>query len=226
VTYKIKKGLLPDMSIKEYEKHIGGTPSRKMLPTDVTMRGYKIDKLKKWTITTPEMQKDGQSFAYNNKLIVISAKSAEEAISKVLMKIPSLGRKPKLIAQETEGTRRVEHVKRPIEYYTNLVSFIRRLQYMYYTYHSDMTKKDFYSQVVNRDRFLYHNSKQRGTLEWMYKYLDNFKKNEPLYRKILSKIYTAFVNVDASDDINRIKSLVRSLTADILKQKTPEPNGN
>jgi tRNA U54 and U55 pseudouridine synthase Pus10 len=60
----------------------------------------------------------------------------------------------------------------------------------------------------------------------MYKYLDNFKKNEPLYRKILSKIYTAFVNVDASDDINRIKSLVRSLTADILKQKTPEPNGN
>lgn len=226
VTYKIKKGLLPDIPIEDYEKYIGGMPPRKMLPTDVSMRGYKVDKHKKWFITTPDMQKNAKAFSIRNKLLVILADSPEEAISKAIMKIPSLGRRTDLIAQETAGTRRVEHVKRPIEYYTNLVTFVRRLQYMYYTYHSDMTKKDFFSQVISRDRFMYLDVKIRGTLDWMHKYLDNFKKNEPLYRRILSKLYTAFVNVDASADINRIKTIVKTLTADLTKNKTQEPNGN
>ena len=226
VSYKIKKGLLPDIPIEQFEKYIGGIPPKRMLPTDVSMRGYKVDKLKKWLITTPDMHKNDKAFSLRNRLIVIPANSAEEAISKAIMKVPSLGRRTDLLAYETAGTRRVEHIKRPIEYYTNLVTLVRRLQYMYYTYYSDMTKKDFFSQIVNRDKFLYHNSKQRGVLEWMYNYLDHVKKNEPLYRRILSKIYTAFVNVDASADINRIKSIIKTLTVDIMKSKLQEPNGN
>jgi len=107
-------------------------------------------------------------------------------------------------------TRRVQHSKRPIEYYPDLLSAIRALHNDYYQEsssdegweirkNSELLKKKFFVKFMND----VNNDDKKGLARYIF---SKFKEMDPeFYKKMLAIAYDAFVNKDANFDPVDIK---------------------
>lgn len=224
VTYKIKKGIIPDISISDYEKHIGGLPSKKFIPIDVSIAGYKNVK-KKWCITNPEINARREVLSVNNKILTITAPTAEKALAIAKARYSFIDQKyPNSFAKQANvTTRRTAHTNRPIEYYTDLLTLIRQLQYAYYKIKETDSGKNLDKKMFFRD-FLNGTFKNISILSTPYALLDRFKSlkntrdprhNGSLYKTVLIKLYKIFIHTDPKEDLDKIKVAIEDTVKEI-----------
>jgi len=122
------------------------------------------------------------------------------------------------------GTRRVQHSKRPIEYYPDLLSAIRTLHSEYYqesgsdenwetSKNSEPLKKKFFVKFMND----VNNGDAKGLARYIF---STFKEMDPeFYKKMLAIAYDAFVNRDPNFDAADVKKKFDAVTAKITSSE-------
>jgi len=228
VTYKIKKGQLPDMPVSEYKDNIGGLPSKRYQSKSVDTSGYKT-KTDSWMFTTKALNQSNKVISYSGgKLLTIKAKTPEEALIKVKQAVPSISRSyPDAIAIPRHA-RRVQHTARPVEYFPDLQTLLRTLQY-FAQLNPTLSKKQILLDVINRKPVPLTVNGSRF-LSRAIRILANFKSNlhnPKFYNHILAKLYNAFVNKDFKKDYDEIKNIIDQTNKEIeqarqVKQKQDE----
>lgn len=132
----------------------------------------------------------------------------------------------------SKSGRRVPHSRRPVEYYTDLLTSVRELHGLYYKkYHksdnwdklkdSESDKKkfflDFMKDVNSNDGGDGEQGNKSNTINSGYAVpvFSRFKNISPdFYKKMLAIAYNAFVNNPANFDPERIKKAMQSVSAD------------
>ena len=120
--------------------------------------------------------------------------------------------------------RRAEHSKRPVEYYPDLLSSVRELQYKFYTkYHNmDNWKEMKESEKYKKEYFLdfldaVKNGQDFGRIaSYVFKQFKEISK--PFYRKMLALAYDAFVNRPWNFDPEEIKSALHNIGTELVKK--------
>jgi hypothetical protein len=108
------------------------------------------------------------------------------------------------------GAKRVEHTKRPIENYTDLLTMVRELQYAYMVgSYSDLDKAEYFRHFLDpkgrSDIFIETNQRALAFLQSAKGYEKSFKKIDPeLHKLVIQKAYNEFVNNEAPESINEI----------------------
>ena len=221
VSYKIRKKMIPDIPLTEFENYLGGMPAKRMIPKGITPRGYKEGEIKQWVLTTPEMQTQRQVYYIGRKMFKIRAKTAEEALYLARLKYPRAFLKPQTIAVPTinPSSRRLEHVKRPVEYYTNMLTFLRRLQDVYDKEPQGMSKSEYFKGLIKYDPKLFINTKHQHILDRIFNFILAMKKNTTpeLYNRVLSRLYNLFVNTDTKFENEHIRNIVSNTIMEISK---------
>lgn len=117
--------------------------------------------------------------------------------------------------------KRVNHTNRPIEYYTDLLSAVRQIQYEYKNHQSrGLSKKDFFENVIKtaNGEVIGGYASYAPLVEGVFKALK--KINGELYQRALKIAYDAFVNKDAPFSRNDLDELKREIKE--LKQSARE----
>lgn len=225
VTYKIKKGFLSDMPISEYKNHIGGLPSKRYQSQHVDTSGYKT-KTNIWSITTKTLNKMNKVLSYSSgKIVTAKGKTPEEAIANIKITIPRIGRDYPDLMAIPHHARRVQHTARPVEYFPDLQTLLRTLQY-FAQLNPTLDKKQILMDAINDKPALMSLNGVRH-FSRAKRILSNFKStlhNPKFYKHILSKLYNAFVNKDFKKDYDEIKNIIDQTNKEIeqAKQKRAE----
>ena len=124
-------------------------------------------------------------------------------------------------AKGGSGARRVQHSRRPIEYYPDLLSSIRELHKEYHERHgsdanweklknSESEKKKFFVEFMNDVSA----GSTKGIARWVFQ---SFKELGPeFFRKMLAIAYDAFVNKDPNFDAAEVKRKFNSVAEKIM----------
>jgi hypothetical protein len=229
VAYKIKTKQLPSIPTGQFSKHLGGLPSKQVLPTDISISGLKLGDIKKWAVALgPEI--DNRILYSNKKPIIIPAKTEEEAWKAFQNKFPSaITQYPKgsltmkdMSGRYLKGSKRVEHTTRPVEYYTDLLSIIRVMQFEYNNKFHDIKKEKFF-MAFTQDT-LPEMLNDVSTIRYAHGMFQTFKKNtkrkivaggKSLYKTVLQKLYAGFMNENTAGTAAQIKQVVDKFHEDI-----------
>lgn len=116
--------------------------------------------------------------------------------------------------KRVSGTR-IIHGRRPTEFYTNLLSGIRRLQYFYKDNSEGLSRKEFLIKFLKGEI-------ETRMLKGFHSRLEDMKGfNLPLYRRLLKIIYNSFVNGNDEIDVKEIWQLISDAeTARLEKEKS------
>jgi len=234
VTYKIKTNQIPNITLNQYSKYLGGLPSKQVIPTDVSISGLKMGENKKWTVALGPLINNQILYA-NKRPIVIPAKTQEEAWALFQKKFPSaITQYPQgslsmkdMSGKYLKGSKRVEHTSRPVEYYTDLLSIIRVMQFEYNDKFHDMKKEQFF-MLFTKDT-LSDRLRQISNIIYAHDLFQSFKDNtkkkivaggKSLYKTVLHKMYSGFINDDTAGTVAEIKQVVNKFHEDITNWRT------
>jgi hypothetical protein len=134
---------------------------------------------------------------------------------------------------EPSSHKRVEHTRRPIEFYPNLNSMTRGLQIAYAIESKSQpekfkSKKDFFMQFLSDGDKLKNmmlDPVSERSIDSSKHIFDNVKANSEspeLYKLYVKKAFDEFVNKDNPIDMNEIEGIrkkIKDYRAEILKQK-------
>jgi len=202
---------------------IGGLPNARHLPKDLTVSGRKIKSGKTW-----QLHKFGnrEPFPTINGIRswVLNAPDHNTAVRKAKGYMGDKWTKDhKMVAQAREiSNKRVEHTHRPIEYYTDMLSLIRVLQYNYHQEQivgwESFTKKEYFQKFMSGKHDSLASRKQMDMAYRIFKIFKSLPK--PLYQQVLKRVYNIFVNKDVKKDFDEIKKILKDTEEAIVKGRT------
>jgi Fe-S-cluster formation regulator IscX/YfhJ len=236
VTYKIKTNQIPNIPILHYQKYVGGLPNQSVIPKDVTISGVKRDKGDIWAFAVNPISA-GKYLQASKKIITIPAKTKEKALELFYAKFPSAkasyppDKITPIDGSALKGSRRrVEHTTRPIEYYSDLLSMIRIMQYEHDTRFPLTSKEAFFNAFI-QDTLV--NVLRTPNLIHAHNTFNTFRKNtkrkiiagnKSLYKTVLQKMYSGFMNEDTKKTSTEIKDIVQKYDEEIMEWRRKRAN--
>lgn len=235
VTYKIKTNQIPRIPLLHFQKYIGGLPSQNVIPKDVTISGKRIDKGMIWAFAVNPTS-SGRYLQANKKTITLPAKTKEGALELLYTKYPSARTSypPEKITpldgSALKGSRRVEHTTRPVEYYSDLLSAIRAMQYAHDTRFPLIDKQTFFKAFL-QDTL--PSVLQIPSLVHAHSTLDSFRNNtkrklvagnKSLYKTVLQKLYAGFMNEDTQRTSDDIKNTIQKYDDEMSEWRRQRAN--
>jgi hypothetical protein len=202
---------------------IGGLPNARHLPKDLTVGGRKIKSGKTW-----QLHKFGNRVPFPTingiRSWVLNAPDHNTAVRKAKGYMGDKWTKDhKMVAQDQNhiSNKRVEHTHRPIEYYTDMLSLIRVLQYNYHQEQivglESYTKKEYFQKFMSGQHDAFASRKQMDMAYRVFKIFKSLPK--PLYQQVLKRVYNIFVNKDVKKDFDEIKKILKDTEEAIVKGK-------